>query len=380
MVLRRRAVLATAALVALAAGCADLIGLGPLKDRVDGGDVTVPDAGGDADAADPCALAVAPSRPAQDDPSDADVTVVNVVRSFDLGEHADAGPLFGYDLDGVNTCCADAPESCVPPVPSNKHCDLDGGRDNSGGALLQSIVQFGVSALDQNNINGEIDAGIGSLLLIMRDYNGQPNDTQVSLALYSSTGLVHDADGGRPPANWDGNDTWMVDTASVLGLDDAGLPVPIQFDSNAYVSNGVLVAIVSFPLVFGSATATATLSGAVVTGRLVAMNGTFAIDDGQGSGRLKVTNLFGMLHQLPNPFGPGFMCPGTIAYDNAKPIVCQHADIMGDKTLDNTGATCDALSLGLGFTTFPARVGPLDSDDGGKLTSTCADAAPDFCP
>lgn len=363
-------------------GCGELLGLDGLKDRPDGGaDVDVPEVDA-SDAADPCALAHVPPRPAADDPSDASVLVINAVRSIDFGQRADgSAPLsFGYDLDGIDTCCANAPESCQPVTSGATHCDEEGGRDNAGGQLLQVMAQYGVTAANQDQINDTIDGGNGSLLLVVKGYNGQPNDTQVTVALYSSTGLTLDADGGLPPAKWDGTDSWRIDPASILDVPDGGLPIPVQFDSNAYVANGVLVTLLDFPLVLGNIIATVVVSGGVMTGRLVPQGNTFRLDDGQGAGRMKTTNILKLLLQLQNPVGPGFICPNTVPYDTAKSIMCQHADIMSDKSFDNSGATCDALAVAFGFNAVPALIGPVDTGDASKPVSDCLDAGVDNCP
>jgi hypothetical protein len=363
-------------------GCAELLGLDGLKDRTDGGsdataDVQV-DSGSDVNA---CPLVHPPPQPAQDDPSDASVELFGVIRS--IITQTDAGPPIGYDIDDVSTCCMGAPESCVPPVTTNKHCDEDGGRDNRGGEALAGIVALGIAGLNGNTLNDAIDGGAFSLAFAVQLYNGQPNDRQVLFTIYVSSGTVGSDGGFAHEARWDGTDLWSIDQSSTPGgADDAGIPYGFHIDSNAYVSNGTLVANITFPFFFGSGSgngALTTITDAIVTGQIVLENGSFHIDDGQVSGRIRLTDLFALLHGVPNPFVPGtFICPGTSAYDYAKPLICGLADVNGDRALDNSGAPCDAISFSAGFTGVLAQPGPVVNP--GNSPSPCLDAGIEKCP
>ena len=387
---RRLAIVAGAAAGLALLGCGYFLGLDSDKDRVPGddggnvsesGDVAAVDGGPDGSA---CPLATPPPPPAQSDPSDADITVFGVIRTVDLGERLDGGPpppLYGYDIDSVATCCDASPSSCEPHTGANLPaiCDEEGGRDNSGGKMLQKLGSFANGLLDQDTLNAGINAGIYTIAISISRYNGQANDTSVTLSAFTSDGVALDADGGRPPPRWDGTDQWTIDTGSVLSVDDAGHPIPLQYDMNAYVSNWTLVSSINFPLAFGSGNGTGTrivLNGALVSGRLVPEKGSFRIDDGQGTGRIKLTNLFDLLHNIT--FNGLYLCPGNMTYEFGKNIICSYADIATDQTLDNTGAPCDAISLSVGFTAYPAQFGSIN--DGGVPLSPCVDAAPYVCP
>ncbi len=364
-------------------GCAQLLGLDGLTNRVDGGSDASADVANDAaPEANACPLVHPPPPPAQDDPSDASLEFFNVVRTIDLGQ-SEAGAAFGYDIDNVWTCCEGAPESCVPPVATNKHCDEDGGIDNGVGPALLKVLIIGVGGLNQDTLNAAIDGGAFSMGFALASYNGQPNDHQVVVSAFVSSGTVG-ADGGYlHQASWDGNDVWSIDQASTPGgTDDAGIPYAFHVDTNAYVTNGVVVAHMTFPFFFGSGSgsgAITTITDAVMTGRLVLANGAYHVEDAQLTGRIRLTDVFLVMHGLPNPFVPGtFVCPGTAAYDYIKPVICQLADVNADKTLDNTGAPCDALSFSAAFTTFPAVPGPVVNP--GNSPSPCLDAGTEQCP
>jgi hypothetical protein len=355
----------------------------PAADGAPPPDVGVEAAGDDggADAPGPCALVRVPPRPAMSDPSDADITVICAIHTLDVGLRDDGGPvpLFGYDLDNTFTCCSGAPDSCKSPVNSKAHCDEDSGRDNSGGQLLRSFAEVSNGAISADTISSRIQAGQYSLIGTVSHYNGQPNDSNVIFALYASGGTVG-PDGGAQQANWDGNDVWSIDQSYAAGPSDSGPPVPSHFDTSGYVANGTMVSFIDVPLALGSnkGSVAVTLTGGIVTGKLVPEKGTFRIDEGQISGRWKVTNLLQALHAVGAPFSSGYICPGTSAYSTVKLLVCEGSDITADPTLDNMGATCDALSLAFGFTAYPALTGPIVPDVTQNVG--CPEAGPDQCP
>ena len=207
------------------------------------------------DSVDMCSHAFPPPRPKVNDPSEAgDIEIVNAVRTVTVTAAPDGGPLpvIGFDLDGVCTC--PGPESCTAPVSGAQHCDDTGGRDNSGGHLVAQLSEVSNGILNQQAINQNIDPGLGySLIFRVRDYNGAPNDTQVELAIFTSDGTPQNDAGQFSQPNWDGSDSWTIDSNSVLGgVNDAGDIIPNYVDSNAYVADGVLVSTLSFPIELGA--------------------------------------------------------------------------------------------------------------------------------
>ena len=88
-------------------------------------------------------------------------------------------------------------------------------------------------------------------------------------------------------------------------------------------------------------------------------NGTYAIANGQIAGRWKVGELLQAVQALT--IGGKTVCPNDQNgyYSLLKSEACQYADIMNDPTQDLTGATCDSLSLGIGYTADPALAGSI---------------------
>jgi hypothetical protein len=361
----------------------------------DGDDGGVAEAGEEAEAApNPCPELTPPPPPTVEDPSDAgDQSFVAALHTINVGLDPDAGPaLLGYDLDHVYTCCDGGPESCKPIVTGAQHCDTAEGRDNSGGLLLASLAGLDSQQFNANTISQRLQQGVYSILVQILHYNGTANDKKVTAAIYGSGG-IYGADGGPALAQWNGQDPWTVDSDFVLSGDGgAGSPIlPSHFDPNAYVSGGVLVMAVDFPLSLGASgtgSLTVSLTGAHITASVApAGGGAYAFTNGQIAGRWATSQLLSALQSLN--IGPNPVCRGTSIYNQVKQLICQAADVTGDPTLDNKGATCDALSIGFGFTADPALLGAVtppstklspcggggDAGDGGA-----PEAAPDNCP
>jgi len=338
----------------------------------------------DAGADVACTDVLPPPKPVADDPSDAgNQTFVAAMHTLDLGVRPDGGapPLFGYDLDDVDTCCSGAPGSCAPPVVGTKDCDEVGGRDNSGGQFIANLALLDPTVFNATTISERLQDGVYSLLIQIQSYNGQPNDTQVVAAIYASDGLETVGDAAPPPAKWDGTDVWSVDQAFVLSGGNGSPIVPTDYDAHAYVSNGTLVMQVNFPLSLGTTSTgaiTIALTGGVITAQLEpAGDGTFHLTNGQVAGRWNVSSVLAAAQSLT--LAGQSICPGSTLYGNIKEQICTAADIATTPTADNTGAACDALSIGLGFTADPAHMGNVVA--GSPTSGPCGDASiqPDDC-
>jgi len=310
------------------------------------------DAGGDVDT---CDHAEPPARPGGDDPSDAgDIEFVVALSSVDFGGD---GGVVGFDLD--RTCTCPGPESCVPQSGSSPHCDDTRGRDNSGGALIQQFSAL-TTALDPTKLTQHIGQGLYSLLLRVRSYNGTPNDSQVSVAAFSSNGTLPLDDGGANPIpKHDGNDQWGLDPTSLVGTPPPY--VAAYEDDAAYVSGGVLVANVSFPFSIGTSFGAnfLRLDGAYLVGAITKTPTGYALA-GVVTGRWDTRNLLTGMQGIKDPFNPGqFLCGNDATYLAFKAAICGAADIASEGSSDNTGAPCNALSLALGFQAEPAELGGI---------------------
>ncbi len=312
-------------------------------------DASPNEAGADADS---CNHAVPPPRPVADDPSDGgDIEFITALSNVDFGLD---GGIFGFDLDHVCTC--PGPESCVPQT-TKQHCDDSQGRDNAGGALIQQFSAL-TTEFNADKINTNIASGLDSMLLRVRNYNGTANDTQVSLAVFVSTGTTSDAGTNTPPKH-DGNDHWGIDPSSLVGTPPPY--VAVNEDLSAYVTNGVLVASVSFPFGLGQSLGPnfLRLDGAYLVGVLT-KSATGYSAAGVITGRWDTRNLLTGMQGIKDPLNKGmFLCGTDPTYQGFKTAICAASDVARAASLDNSNAPCDALSTAVGFRTEPALLGDV---------------------
>jgi hypothetical protein len=318
-------------------------------------DVVVADSGADVD---PCDHAEPPSRPATDDPSDAGgATYVLALSNVDFDLTGDGGkPPVGLDLD--HTCTCPAPTSCVPATNAGPQCDDSRGRDNAGGTLIKNFSQLTSSELNANKVNSNIGKGVNSMILVLANYNETPNDTNVSLGVLVSNGTVPLDDAGTNPIpQHDGKDQWGIDPSSLVG--SAPPYVAVNEDDAAYVTNGVLVAHVSFPFGLGPSVGANFLrvDGAYLIGTLTKTATGYALV-GYVTGRWDTRNILTGMAGMHDPFNAGqFLCGSDSTYQALKAAICAGSDIARDSTSDNTNAPCGALSLAVGVTAEPAQLG-----------------------
>jgi hypothetical protein len=241
-----------------------------------------------------------------------------------------------------------------------------------------------------------VRAGQSTVLFRIKSYNGGQNDKQVTFIVYTSRGLYHDPDAGKPeaglpPPQYDGTDVWTVDPSSLLGgaSVDGGatcegndnICVPIYADTQAYVKDGVLVAHVDFPITVGpdGSALVLTISAAAMYAKLVPDGPGFRIDDGQIAGRFNSGGLLTALGVSADPIGKkGALCNNTLVYSNVKSRVCAAADIMTHPLDDNTGKSCDALSIAVSFSASAGHLGPPFSKGGAD--EPCGAGWKDDCP
>jgi len=319
-----------------------------------------------------CDHATPPGRPAASDGDGGDIPpVIAAFETIDIGlggTTADGGPTplppFGYDLDGVCTC--PGPPSCQQASKTApESCDDDAGRDHAAITLfryLGAAASTGTSQIDQGLMAGQY-----GILLVIKNYNGQQNDSSVTVEFYVSNGLNRDPDGGIPTPRFDGTDQWTIDPSSLSGSQ------PVFIDDRAYVSMGTVVAHMTkpIPIAFGDRSflggATMLLSGAVIVGdlQLLHVGGgtstTLGLGLGQGTiaGRWGTSDLLSTLATIPSN-GGGFLCgTDSVPYQLIKATVCGSADISQNAENDNASplAQCDAVSVGLQFTAVPAQLG-----------------------
>lgn len=314
------------------------------------------------DAGPPCDSATWPGRPAMDDPATYDGgEFLMAIQQINFDPDAGGGTITGYDLDRACTC--PGKPSCLPSGDAKVVCDDPNGRDNSGGLLLASFSAFASELFDSAKINMKIQLGQFNFLIRVKDYNGAKNDTQVAAALFVSNGMKGIEDGGKPTVpKFDGNDEWTVDPGSLFGgTGPPFVPLPDSVDTMAYVTNGMLVAMINqarLQLSGNSVTVTLDLSGAVLTGHLTPANGVFEMKDGVIAGRWPSRRLLVSLSVIKDTLNPGsYLCGDSSTYANIKQLICNERDIVAALQNDNTNAYCDSLSVAFAFNAPPAKFG-----------------------
>ena len=353
---------------------------GPERPRADaGGDGALgTSSGGPGET---CNRAVPPEAPGNDDGSD-NLKLVFAVDALYIGSAPDAGTIgsVGYDLDG--TCTCPGPASCLSaPLKgggdAGPKCDGDGGIDNGGAQLIQTIVQ---SAGGDGDANEKITAGASGLLFQLAAYNGGMNDTQVQLTFFATGGTILDGDGNHTAPRHDGTDQWTVRRDSLFGgVGDGPNYIGAYRDDHAYVANGILVAHVDFPLAFGNLAAT--LNGTIVTARLTKTGSTYHLGDGRFVGRWLTKDLLSSLDTLPDPVTAGAgLCGTSTIYQQLKSEICASVDLRGraDEDSKNPLLDCDALGMLLSFDAETARLG--NSVDKVEPTHYCGATYSDDCP
>ena len=255
------------------------------------------------------------------------------------------------DLDG--RCTDDVVQgSCNSRTGGGDRRDGDRGQDNATGPEI-----FNLARLDdpefQNRARAAQLEGRGAVALVIDGWNGTPDDPRVAAFLATSMYGIPQGGAQDDPLLWDGTDSLYV---SELDFSSGNLTMPIINDATAYVSGGMFVMDIPdgrslyFPRndsLFEIRLTDAQLIGRLEGGQLV---------EGKLVGRWAIIDISTALTELG-------ACPGTIERLSADAIVDRAADILSNDADDGMDIMCDALSLGMGFTGYPALLGgavPID--------------------
>lgn len=345
-------------------------------------------------------------------------TVILALRDPLLPTGSATAGQVGYNLDGFCTAQAGDPSECIPqaygldggvlmdqPTPA----DLPNGVDNSFGQSFYKLVDLGLRFILNPVYNiypkeldsmGNLvpmpfndvarayqDAGFGTFVVEIQDWNGTANDPAITVSILQAAGGTPCADvpnvtfepidgsttSGRlvmksdptllaPPPKWDGGDCWFIRGDSYPNNDPTNTP-NLQ-DQGAYVANGILVTRIAagVPLLFfaGPVGATVKLGGGMSTAHVVLSDGGVSSDDVRVVGRWK----HGDVQATGDSVG---VCVNSQLYSTLDGQAQQDLDVMATppQTIPTaTGQHCDAMSLGVRFQS--AVQGKLVTDATGK--------------
>jgi hypothetical protein len=393
------------ACAAAAPACGNSYGASPdvsdASDASDATDATAPD------GADPCVHVVPPPPPAVDDAPNTKLPEVYLaLRSVHLVPPA-GEPLPGLDLDGVCTCEKGAATaynggvscgSSGPPL-----CDLDGGVDNQAGRALQDFAQ--VVNLDKAaDVNGQIDNGVRTAIVVLTNYNGRANDKAVGFGIFTSGGMRTpspcagsgaSSSAGFFTPGWCGDDTWTA-TANTLTAPIGPPFVPTSVGAG-YVSNYTFVAHLNGVAAIPFAGYHLAIGAPIMSGRLVPLDDQlqpidtrtnpapsaikhWRIVDAVLAGRIPAPELLAALGTAAAPGsdaggGSGLPLCKSNVFAVVKTNLCSQMDMSSSAALDFTqGVACDALSTAVAITADEVKVnGIVDPADAGNECYPSAD-------
>lgn len=290
-----------------------------------------------------CPLASPPEAPSNPNPG-GEVEFFVATRVVDFGDgHLSSRP--GYDLDGVCACCTGCTgELCVAPMGTTlESCDAvsglpNDGRDNNIAKYLAGLAGTPLEELRSSAASQLADRGDWGVVLRVTQYNGDPDDGQVSVSVYNSRGTPLDP-------LWDGSDPWELRSDSLGGL--GGVDDALFRADDAYVTGGVLVARFTQPVSLAlPKNFVLPLEGAVLQA-LIGKDAqdNFALQDGVLGGRVRITDALSALGGMRDSGFP-VVCRDTPDYALLyKDPLCAHRD----ETTVSLPAPCDAISFGMSF-------------------------------
>lgn len=285
---------------------------------------------------------------------------------------------FGLDVDGLCTnpvSCPAAPKDDIGCTNGSGVVPADGQgcRDNAFARIepqLAADPALGVAhGINENDFDCELYRGGFNILFRISQYNGKLDDDHVRVDLYMSPGLANVPmwkcgadDSWKHQVTWVPTQPWLVDAAGLAGA--IGNPGTLPdakdlYDPSAYVKSGYLVAHITDgeQLRFiGDQTSyngfAFVLQQGLITAHLFKnQDDLWAMDDALITGRIGRTDLEHSFNDV------GFCASGTV--DNVQPVSAaeykkltdlldQSEDVLANG-VNSKSATCDALSIGIGF-------------------------------
>lgn len=305
-----------------------------------------------------------------------DVLIAQSLPNLSPTDNAQPWRSIGFNLDDVDTTSREAPVSCRnqydPSLGVDEVYPIDGqnGVDNAFGAALYANFVGQVYPELQGGLSCNEALGRGTIILRVRDWNGQPDDASVRVSIMISKDatsttepvqwnnqvgakeLALSSTGGTtaaPDPSWVADmDTYYIGTTEVSGGD---LDDPRHEDADAYIRDGYIVMRIdpgqSIKLYLGSENGIAI---GLKDGRLIAHitpDGAY-LDTGTMGGRMGQAELKDAATRLIGSSAVQNDCDTIV--QTIDPLIDAYGDILansGDGA--NPDAPCNALSVGVKF-------------------------------
>ncbi len=342
-----------------------------------------------------CAGTVPPPRvAAADEPGDE--TYVVLLRDIFIDQRAEMGVSeenapwrrIGFNLDGYCTTQDELSTECTPPGAGLPvQVDGEGGIDNTFGNRFFPVLSLGAPGIDVDLISTQ-ERGVGAILLIIEGWNGERNDSQVSVTVTQTVfGTTAAPDGSLPDVTvigsqafldaggtmpaplpvWDGTDYFWGRSDTFVANDPT---LPNVRVTTAYVTDGVLVARLPdrtpIRLVGSAIGVEVTMTDLVATGNVYEI---FKEPTGEPP-KVVVAGRWGfndMVAQAENVN----VCEGTALFTTLTRLLNNMVDVLQDPPDDpDPTLPCDALSVAVTFDGYVGRFGGIA--EGQPFPNPCA--------
>jgi hypothetical protein len=219
--------------------------------------------------------------------------------------------------------------------------DGAGGIDNSFGANIYDGILTTVDPASSSTIDSALASGAFTEMIDVVGLSSSPTQTATGLTAQAFAGAVF---GGTP--TWTPADNWPILTSDLTGKTPPFTSTQ-QFPG-AYVVSGTWVSgppgEISLPLLLSGATLPLTVHQAVITFEHTTPTHAAA---GIISGVLVTSELVSAIKAVAGSLAPS-LCMGA-ALDLIVQQIEDASDILSDGT-NPSGVSCDAISIGIGFT------------------------------
>jgi hypothetical protein len=259
---------------------------------------------------------------------------------------------YGLNLDGL-TSTKDSTDLCKPAAgssPSAVYPDGNNGIDNSFGRNILPIF-LGLAPDISAQANDAIQAGDGTLMLEIEGLGAGPGNCTAVSKLYEGARL------GSPPL-FDGTDIWPVAPQSLQNPND------IESVKNVFLQSTIIdqfyrsgpEASFNLELVINDVTLKLPISHARFEMSLDADHARAT--GGMIAGIIETEALVAEIVNIAGTFDQSLCDPNSPTLQSILNQMRQASDIMKDGTQDPS-ATCDGISIGLGFDMRRVELGPI---------------------